>query len=111
MRTVAFWLSLAAALLGGLVLTEMISNEYYFNALYLILQAMLMAIAWNILGGFTGYVNFGAAGFFAVGAYTSVALHKAFDLPLPATIVAAGVVCGLIGLGLRRSRSGAVQFS
>jgi len=29
-----------------------------------------------------------------------VALHKAFDLPLPATIVAAGVVGGLIGLGL-----------
>ena len=29
-----------------------------------------MAVAWNILGGFTGYVNFGSAGFFAVGAYT-----------------------------------------
>ena len=100
MTSSAFWLSLALALIAGLALTETISNEYYFNALYLILQAMLMAIAWNILGGFTGYVNFGAAGFFAVGAYTSVALHKAFDLPLPATIVAAGVVGGLIGLGL-----------
>ena len=100
MKSAAFWGSLAAALAAGLVLTETISNEYYFNALYLVLQAMLMAIAWNILGGFTGYVNFGAAGFFAVGAYTSVALHKAFDLPLPATIVAAGIVCGLIGLGL-----------
>ena len=100
MRSLAFWLSLAAVLAAGLALTETISNEYYFNALYLILQAMLMAIAWNILGGFTGYVNFGAAGFFAVGAYTSIALHKAFDLPLPVTIVAAGVACGLIGLGL-----------
>lgn len=100
MRSAAFWISLAAALAAGLVLTETISNEYYFNALYLILQAMLMAIAWNILGGFTGYVNFGAAGFFAVGAYTSVALHKAFGLPLPLMIVAAGAVGGLIGLGL-----------
>ncbi len=100
MRSAAFWSSLAATLAAGLALTETISNEYYFNALYLILQAMLMAIAWNVLGGFTGYVNFGAAGFFAVGAYTSVALHKAFELPLPLMIVAAGVVCGLIGLGL-----------
>lgn len=100
MRTRAFWISLAAALAAGLVLTETVSNEYYFNALYLILQAMLMAIAWNVLGGFTGYVNFGAAGFFAVGAYTSVALHKAFGVPLPLMIVVAGVVCGLIGLGV-----------
>jgi branched-chain amino acid transport system permease protein len=59
-----------------------------------------MAVAWNILGGFTGYVNFGSAGFFAVGAYTSVALDKALGLPLPLLIVAAAAVCGLIGLGV-----------
>ena len=56
------------------------------------------AVAWNILGGFTGYVNFGSAGFFAVGVYTSVSLNKAFGLPLPVTLVAAGVICGLLGL-------------
>jgi branched-chain amino acid transport system permease protein len=100
MRPSAFWISLAAALLAGLALTETISNEYYFNALYVVLQAMLMAIAWNILGGFTGYVNFGVAGFFALGAYTSVVLHKAFGVPLPLMIVAAGLVGGLVGLGL-----------
>ena len=100
MRPRAFWISLAVVLGAGLVLTETVSNEYYFNALYLILQAMLMAIAWNVLGGFTGYVNFGAAGFFAVGAYTSVVLHKAFGVPLPLMIVSAGAVCGLIGLGV-----------
>jgi branched-chain amino acid transport system permease protein len=100
MRSAAFWVSLAAALAAGLVLTETVANEYYFNALYVVLQAMLMAIAWNILGGFTGYVNFGSAGFFAVGAYTTVALQKAFGLPLPLLILAAALVCGLIGLGL-----------
>ena len=60
-----------------------------------------MAIAWNILGGFTGYVNFGSAGFFAVGAYTSVALqqgaraadHRAADRRRGA------LVGGLVGLG------------
>jgi branched-chain amino acid transport system permease protein len=59
-----------------------------------------MAVAWNILGGFTGYVNFGSAGFFAAGVYTSIALNKAFSLPLPLLIVASAVVCGLIGLGV-----------
>jgi branched-chain amino acid transport system permease protein len=89
-----------AIFVGGLVLTEVVDNEYYFTALYVILQATIMAIAWNILGGFTGYVNFGSAAFFAVGAYTSIALNKSLGLPLPLLIAAAAIVCGLIGLGV-----------
>ncbi|MGH8431188.1 MAG: ABC transporter permease subunit, partial [Solimonas sp.] len=100
MKSVPFWGALVALLAAGLMLTEMVENEYYFNALYVVLQAMLMAIAWNILGGFTGYVNFGSAGFFAVGAYTTVVLQKAFSLPLPLLILSAALVCGLIGFGL-----------
>ena len=100
MNSVAFWGALAATLAAGLALTGLVENEYYYNALYLILQAMLMAVAWNILGGFTGYVNFGSAGFFAMGAYTTVALNKALGLPLPLLILAGGAVGGLVGLGL-----------
>jgi branched-chain amino acid transport system permease protein len=100
MKISAFWVLAAAILIGGLLLTEVMGNEYYFTALYVILQATIMAVAWNILGGFTGYVNFGSAGFFAVGAYTSIALNKALGLPLPMLILAAAVVCGLIGLGV-----------
>ncbi|MEW6687951.1 MAG: branched-chain amino acid ABC transporter permease [Pseudomonadota bacterium] len=100
MRSAAFWGSLAALVAAGLALTELVENEYYFNALYVILQATLMAVAWNILGGFTGYVNFGSAGFFAIGAYTAVALNKAAGLPLPLLILAGGAVGGLVGLGL-----------
>lgn len=102
MKGRAFWVSMIAVLVVGLLLTHFVTNEYYFNALYVILQATIMAVAWNILGGFTGYVNFGSAGFFAVGAYTSIALGKAFgqDLPLPFMILAAALICGLIGLSL-----------
>jgi len=102
MKRHAFWICAAAVLVAGLVLTETVNNDYYFNALYVILQGTLMAVAWNILGGFTGYVNFGSAGFFAVGAYTSIFLDKFFDhaLPLPVLIAAAALVCALIGLGV-----------
>lgn len=100
MKSAAFWGALAAIFAAGLALTGVVANEYYYNALYLILQATLMAIAWNILGGFTGYVNFGSAGFFAMGAYTTVALNKALGLPLPLLILAGGAVGGLVGLGL-----------
>ncbi|MDA1118049.1 MAG: branched-chain amino acid ABC transporter permease [Proteobacteria bacterium] len=100
MKSAAFWGVLAAILAGGLALTAVLENEYYYNALYLILQATLMAVAWNILGGFTGYVNFGSAAFFAMGAYTTVALNKALGLPLPLLILAGGAVGGLVGFGL-----------
>lgn len=100
MKSAAFWGALAAILAGGLALTAVLENEYYYNALYLILQATLMAVAWNILGGFTGYVNFGSAAFFAMGAYTTVALNKALGLPLPLLILAGGAVGGLVGFGL-----------
>jgi len=100
MKISVFWVVIAAILIAGLVLTQVVSNEYYFTAMYVILQAMIMAVAWNILGGFTGYVNFGSAGFFAVGAYTTIALNKWLGLPLPLLIIAAAIVCGLIGLGV-----------
>ena len=55
--------------------------------------------AWNILGGYVGYVNFGVAAFLALGAYTGVALGKIAPLPLPVMMLAGGVVAGLVGLG------------
>ena len=99
MRVSAFWLSAAAVFVAGALFVGLTDNEFYFLAIYMVLQAMIMATAWNILGGFTGYVNFGSAGFYAVGAYVSIALHKALGLPLLALIVASALVGGLLGLG------------
>lgn len=97
---------------------DQFSNEYLFRAGYVVLQYIVLATAWNILGGYCGYVNFGSAGFFAIGVYTSVFLYTVgqsideimpavlvapmnaiFPLPVPAMIVAGGVVAGLVGLG------------
>ena len=57
-------------------------------------QYILLATAWNLLGGYAGYINFGTAAFFALGAYVSVALNKLVDLPLPVLILAGGVAGG-----------------
>jgi branched-chain amino acid transport system permease protein len=104
MRRWGFWGLLAAALVAGLTFAAVTNNEYYFFASYVVLQSLIMAIAWNILGGFTGYVNFGSAGFFAVAAYCTIALHNylpsiGFDPPLILYVVCGAVICGLIGLG------------
>jgi branched-chain amino acid transport system permease protein len=98
MRSLVFWSVSALIFALGLVATKLLANEFFFFAGYAILQATIMAVAWNILGGFTGYVNFGSAGFFAVGVYTSVALNKAFDAPLVVMLLVAALIGGLIGL-------------
>jgi len=63
------------------------------------LQYVVLSVGWNILGGYAGYVNFGTAAFFAIGCYTTIALSKLAEVPLPLSILAAGVVAGLLGLG------------
>jgi branched-chain amino acid transport system permease protein len=104
MRGWGFWGLMLGGLLAGLTFAVLVRNEYYFFAAYVVLQSLIMAIAWNILGGFTGYVNFGSAGFFAIAAYTTIALNKflpsiGINPPLLVYIAASAVICGLIGLG------------
>ena len=76
MRSLVFLIValIVAAAVFGLALYA--RNDYYLFAGYVVLQYVVLATAWNILGGYCGYVNFGSAAFFAVGAYTTVALHK-----------------------------------
>ena len=78
----------------------MVNNDYVFFAGYTILQFIVLATAWNILGGYTGYVNFGSAAFFAMGAYSTVFFHKAFPMPIPILILIGGVVSGVVGFGM-----------
>ena len=93
-------------LVGGLVIAAGVGlagarvNPYVYFAGYVILQYVVIATAWNILGGYAGYVNFGTPAFFAMGAYTAVLLIKSLRAPLPVLIVAGGLVAGLLGLGI-----------
>jgi branched-chain amino acid transport system permease protein len=99
--TPAFWaVSFAAAVTLLLLTRVLIQNEYFFFAGYVVLQYVVLATAWNILGGYTGYINFGTGAFFAVGAYSSVVLHKTVPVPVPVMIAVAGIVCGIIGYGM-----------
>jgi branched-chain amino acid transport system permease protein len=78
-----------------------VNVDYLYFASYTILQFIVLATAWNILGGYCGYVNFGSAAFFAMGAYSSVFLHKSLEvLPVPLLIVIGGIVSGVVGLGM-----------
>ena len=98
MRTPNFWIGLISMFLAALLATRIGLNEYLFFAGYVVAQYVLLSTAWNILGGYAGYVNFGISGFFGIGVYTTVVLTKLWNAPLPVCIVAAGLLCGLSGL-------------
>lgn len=95
-----FWLSCAVMTLVVFALAMSGINEYLFFAGFVILQFIILATAWNILGGYAGYVNFGVPAFVAVGAYTAVVLFKAIQAPLIVQIVGGGILAGALGLGV-----------
>jgi branched-chain amino acid transport system permease protein len=112
MRAGTFWIAAAAVGIAVVVLTRVFfSNEYFFFAAYVVLQYIVLSTAWNILGGYTGYINFGTGAFFAMGAYSSAVLHKMPALtqawfgvqspavPLPVMILVGGIISGTLGLG------------
>src|SRR5690348_13488856 len=103
MRNATFWLLafvFGALFFGASQLVPKQYYSYYFFAGYTVLQFIVLATAWNILGGYTGYVNFGSAAFFALGAYSTVFLHKFYPMPIPVLIVVGAVVSGIVGLGM-----------
>src|SRR6266404_951380 len=85
---------------AGIGLVTLRVNPYLYFAGYVILQYVVIATAWNILGGYAGYVNFGTPAFFAMGAYTAVFLIQSTRAPLPVLILAGGLVSALLGLGI-----------
>jgi branched-chain amino acid transport system permease protein len=69
---------------------------YYLSALFSIFLYAALACGWNIFGGYTGYMNFGHAGFFGVGAYTSALLLLRLGLSPFYTSVLGGVLAGVL---------------
>jgi branched-chain amino acid transport system permease protein len=85
-------------------------NKSQLRLMTFIAMFVVLASAWNIIGGLTGYAAFGNVAFFGLGAYTTAMLvdaHKA-HLPFALALLAAPVVpalfAALIGFPLLRLR-------
>jgi branched-chain amino acid transport system permease protein len=68
----------------------------------LIIIHAIVAIGLNILVGYTGQISMGHAGFFAIGAFTTVFLKLKGGLPFPVALAVAGFISSAFGfiLGL-----------
>ena len=98
--------------LAVLAATLWLTSGVWLNALMMILYAALIALAWNLLGGFGGQFSFGHALFFGCGAYTSAVLQVTHGMNAWAALVlavlaatAAGAVVGALAFryGLKGS--------
>jgi branched-chain amino acid transport system permease protein len=91
------------ALLGlalAYALAPFLGSSYLFEAILLPFLALSLAgVGLNLLTGYTGQVSLGSAAFLAIGAYAAYNLNlRVHGLPLPATIVLAGLAAAAIGV-------------
>ena len=94
-----FWIGAAVVAIALVAMSALVSYEYFFFAGYTVLMFVVLSTAWNILGGYAGYVNFGTPAFFGLGAYSAAVLYKATAAPLVVQIALAAAMAGLLGFG------------
>lgn len=84
----------------GAVIPLFVKISYLYFAGYIVLMYIALASAWNILGGYAGYVNFGTSGFFGLAAYLSAFLLQTVGVSLPIALLASGAISAALGLGI-----------
>jgi branched-chain amino acid transport system permease protein len=91
----AFWIAMLIALvLYGLIGTQL----FFLSTLGTVFMYVVLTQAWNILGGYGGYLNFGMVTFFGTGAYASAILFHYFGLSPFLTAPFAGIAAAMAGL-------------
>jgi len=95
-----FWIACAVILAAAFGIALSPVNEYLFFAAFVVLTYIVLATAWNILGGYAGYVNFGTPAFFGAGAYAAVVLFQALHAPLVVQIAAGALMGAALGFGV-----------
>jgi branched-chain amino acid transport system permease protein len=95
----AGWLFPALAIAFAFVAPPLLNSDYLFEAILLPFLALSLAgVGLNVLMGYTGQLSLGSAAFLAIGAYAAFNLNLRVGLPLPVTIVAAGILAALVGV-------------
>lgn len=104
-KVLSFWFLVLIAFL--VILPFLIPNYYIYMANYMAIN-VIVTLGLNILVGYTGQISLGHAGFFAIGAFTTVLSMTNLHLPfVPALLLAAfvaaffGFILGLPALRLK----------
>lgn len=84
-------------------------DDYWIRLLTGVFMWAGLAQSWNIIGGYAGYISFGHAAFFGIGAYATALLMQPgrdwnFFATLPVGAIVAAVVAVVVGAAVLRLR-------
>jgi branched-chain amino acid transport system permease protein len=91
---------------GGIVLAVLllfplvIHNTFFQHIVILFFMFSVMAVAWNIMGGYAGMFSFGQVAFFGIGAYTSSFLLITYQVNPWIGMILGGLVAALVGAAI-----------
>ena len=74
---------------------------YYLSFMFSVFMYVILASSWNFIGGYAGYLSFGHAAFFGIGAFATAKAASMFELSPLLTILAsvpAGALAALVAL-------------
>jgi branched-chain amino acid transport system permease protein len=71
-------------------------SEYLIRLLAIIFLWIGKVGCWNIVAGYTGYIDFGAVGYFGIGSYVTALLMTKPHSPFLLSILLSGLISGLI---------------
>ena len=95
-------LGVLAVVVAVLCLLPMMTTPYYLRVATGVALWAGIALSWNVICGYAGYISFGHVAFFGIGAYTTAILMQPdhgwnFWATLPVAAVVAGAVAALVG--------------
>jgi branched-chain amino acid transport system permease protein len=89
-------LKVTVGILVALAFVPLLHSGYYENLGRSVLMFATLALGWNIIGGYTGYVSFGNVVFFGLGSYTTAALWQHWHQQNIALAVGCAMVVGVV---------------
>jgi branched-chain amino acid transport system permease protein len=96
-RPIVYWAPWLLALLALVLYGVMGRQLFLLSTLGMVFLYVVLTQAWNILGGYGGYLNFGMVTFFGVGAYTSAVLFQYWEISPFLTAPFAGITSAALG--------------
>jgi branched-chain amino acid transport system permease protein len=92
---------LTVILVGGALLAVVplgLDNIYLLTLLFTVFTYAALAVGWNIIGGYTGYLSFGHAAFFGIGGYATALLFANLGWSPFLTTPLGGLLAALVAL-------------
>ena len=93
-----FWVALISVSVAVSLFPLVVTSEYSVRIAAIVLLWIGMAGCWNLMSGYTGYIDFGPVVYFGLGSYTTAIVMTKYGALFFPSVVLAGVVAALMAL-------------